>query len=764
MEELHFWRKDMGTNWERLVSGEELDLAAIPRAKEGVEEKFDASLVAQKEAEGWTIKKTYKNGSALMVHPKKVGDSFEDEVWMIFYKMGFSVMNADRHFKLSYSEEYPNLTKQLDVIAIDDETCLFIECKETERFERGKSWLPEIGEMESKYGGLIREISKEYPGRKFKYIFATKNYVLGSQDRDRLANAKIAYFDDETVSYYKALVEHLGPAARYQLLGNLFAHTTIKGMDEKIPAIEGKMGGYTYYTFLIEPERLLKISYILHRTNANHDLMPTYQRLIKKDRLKKIRQFVDNGGYFPNSLIISIDARNGGLRFDRASQNTSSVSRIGTLYLPKEYQSAYVIDGQHRLYGYSESRFATSNTIPVVAFVNMDKDEQVRMFMDINENQKAVSKSLRNTLIIDLNWDSPELAKRKEAVILHICQKLGEDKDSPLYGRVVTGENTVTERRCITIEYLKNAIEKTSFFNKYKKNTVSEQGVLDRTDSKETADVIYPFIKKCLDTIEQYCHEEWEKGSAGYLTINNMMVAVIRVIGDIVDLIIKKDGLPSVIYDTDDLWHRCEDWIVSLADTINNLPLEKRDEIKTAKGGNAKEVAWRTLQVEFSHKNPEFTNEDLEKYITEYCVDYNPEASDYVSKIKNTIIERIKDTFVQVPNWQVELIPEELAMRVNRDIAGAKVKNQRIGVERDIDFWEMISLDDVCKIACYRTNWTTYLKDILVNPNEQKNRMETLDWLKSISSSESRIGNGKQITRTEFEKIDNIYKWLIKNE
>ena len=754
----------MGTNWERLVSGEELDLAAIPRAKEGVEEKFDASLVAQKEAEGWTIKKTYKNGSALMVHPKKVGDSFEDEVWMIFYKMGFSVMNADRHFKLSYSEEYPNLTKQLDVIAIDDETCLFIECKETEKFERGKSWLTEIGEMGNQYGGLIKEISKKYPGRKFKYIFATKNYILGSQDRDRLANAKIAYFDDETVSYYKALVEHLGPAARYQLLGNLFAHTTIKGMDEKIPAIEGKMGGYTYYTFLIEPERLLKISYILHRTNANHDLMPTYQRLIKKDRLKKIRQFVDNGGYFPNSLIISIDARNGGLRFDRSSQNTSSVSRIGTLYLPKEYQSAYVIDGQHRLYGYSESRFATSNTIPVVAFVNMDKDEQVRMFMDINENQKAVSKSLRNTLIIDLNWDSPELAKRKEAVILHICQKLGEDKDSPLYGRVVTGENTVTERRCITIEYLKNAIEKTSFFNKYKKNTVSEQGVLDRTDSKETADVVYPFIKKCLDTIEQYCHEEWEKGSAGYLTINNMMVAVIRVIGDIVDLIIKKDGLPSVIYDTDDLWHRCEDWIVSLADTINNLPLEKRDEIKTAKGGNAKEVAWRTLQVEFSHKNPEFTNEDLEKYITEYCVDYNPEASEYVSKIKNTIIERIKDTFVQVPNWQVELIPEELALRVNKDIAGAKVKNQRNGVERDIDFWEMISLDDVCKIACYRTNWTTYLKDILVNPNEQKNRMETLDWLKSISSSESRIGNGKQITRSEFETIDNIYKWLIKNE
>lgn len=35
--------------------------------------------------------------------------------------------------------------------------------------------------------------------------------------------------------------------------------------------------------------------------------MPTYQRIIKKQRLKEIRKFIDNKGFFPNSLIISID-------------------------------------------------------------------------------------------------------------------------------------------------------------------------------------------------------------------------------------------------------------------------------------------------------------------------------------------------------------------------------------------------------------------------------------------------------------------------
>ena len=36
-------------------------------------------------------------------------------------------------------------------------------------------------------------------------------------------------------------------------------------------------------------------------------MMPTYQRIIKKQRLKEIRKFIDNKGFFPNSLIISID-------------------------------------------------------------------------------------------------------------------------------------------------------------------------------------------------------------------------------------------------------------------------------------------------------------------------------------------------------------------------------------------------------------------------------------------------------------------------
>ncbi len=239
-----------------------------------------------------------------MEKDKPVGDSFEDEVWTIFYKMGFKFMNMDRDFRLQYSE---GLTKQIDVVAIDEDVCLLIECKETASEDRSYNWKTDLEAICGFREKLFAEIRSKFPNRRCKYIFATKNYVIGDQDLKRMQEFQIANFDYDTVQYYGQLVNHLGEAAKYQLLGNIFAKQTISQMDDRVAAIEGKMGGLTYYSFVIEPARLLKIAYILHRNKANHRMMPTYQRIIKKERLRSIREFVNHGGYFPNSLIVSID-------------------------------------------------------------------------------------------------------------------------------------------------------------------------------------------------------------------------------------------------------------------------------------------------------------------------------------------------------------------------------------------------------------------------------------------------------------------------
>ena len=105
-----------------------------------------------------------------------------------------------------------------------------------------------------------------------------------------------------------------------------------------------------------------------------------------------------------------------------------------------------------------------TNSIPVVAFENLDQTEQVRLFMDINENQKSVSKKLRNVLNADMLWDSTKEAERRDALRLKIAQDLGEKNTSPLYGRIDIGEDQSTAIKCVTIECIRIAINVGNFY------------------------------------------------------------------------------------------------------------------------------------------------------------------------------------------------------------------------------------------------------------------------------------------------------------
>jgi DNA sulfur modification protein DndB len=78
-------------------------------------------------------------------------------------------------------------------------------------------------------------------------------------------------------------------------------------------------------------------------------MMPTYQRLIKKDRLRSIRNYVENeNGFFPNSIIVSVDYKDKPVCFEEFANGKSEIATSGLLYLPKQYRSIFIIDGQHR--------------------------------------------------------------------------------------------------------------------------------------------------------------------------------------------------------------------------------------------------------------------------------------------------------------------------------------------------------------------------------------------------------------------------------
>src|SRR5688572_15506859 len=94
--------------------------------------------------------------------------------------------------------------------------------------------------------------------------------------------------------------------------------------------------------------------------------------MISPRRLREIGSFIDKGGYFPTNLLVNFTTAP---KFNLISnkENTDQNLKFGWLTLPQTYRSAWIIDGQHRLYGYTgagEKHY--DDPLLVVAFEKMD--------------------------------------------------------------------------------------------------------------------------------------------------------------------------------------------------------------------------------------------------------------------------------------------------------------------------------------------------------------------------------------------------------
>ncbi|MBQ6632705.1 MAG: DGQHR domain-containing protein [Ruminococcus sp.] len=759
------------TNWENIVSGKELITAKNKRKNLYIEARERKVALEELEEEGWEYVKDYADPKFIKVRKEKpFFERFEDQIWLLFFQMGFKHLNRDANFKMNYDFNNPDFTQQIDVFAADDETILIVECKSSEELNEVQ-FKKDIEKFHGQMEGLRKCALKQYPGRKVKFIWATHNCIMSAKDIKRLQEWDIIFFSDSTIQYYSELVKHLGTCSRYQLLGNLLANTEIKNMQNKVLAIKGKMGGHEYYEFSIEPEKLLKIGYVLHRSEANKNMMPTYQRIIKRKRLKEVQSFINDGGYFPNSIIISIDSGGRKLQFDESpTKLDDSISKIGVLHLPKRYHSAYIIDGQHRLYGYSDSEYANSNSIPIVAFVDLERSEQLKLFMDINENQKSVSKTLRITLNSDMLWDSPNQNERRDAIRSKIAQMCGEEQSSPLLGRVVIGEDEKNNIKCITIQAIQLALQKCSFFSTFAKNNIiATNGSFDLGDNQATIDRFYPFLEGCFKAVKNECETEWASGEQGILTINRGIQGIIRIINDIVNLLIAQNKLFPLTQDIDEMINEVEYYLSPLLNHINKLTEEQRIELKSFYGGGAENKYLRYFQKVIHDSLTEFSPEGLEEYIENATKEYNATSKEYISaieeKLKDVIAEALQEYYGD--KWLIKGLPKTTYKEAEKAASDKNYELLSNDEESDIEPWDCISLSDCKDIVVYSHNWSEIFESIITRPEDQKlsTKEQKTEWISTISKEKNRLSKSTySVPKSSFELISSIYAWLVGTE
>ena len=485
--------------------------------------------------DGWEVVR--RNKRTLRVRkPKPVGQQLEDDVWTLLALAGFPEMSSGHNFTIPLSSGSVQVPpKQIDVVAVDDDTALVVECKASEAPKR-RSLQKELNETRALQQPIRDWINSQYDDRRrICFIYVTRNIRWSTPDRERAKNHQIAIIHDPQIKYYRKLVNIIGPATRHQLQADLFEGSPIQGLRATVPALRGTFGSKRFYQFAIEPERLLKLAYVSHRAKIDAEAVGTYQRLLKKKRLKDIAQHIDEtGGVFPTNIVVNFrQAR--GLRFDQSGPLGDDPTVFGTLHLPNTYKCAWVIDGQHRLYGFSLSQRASKGKVPVLAFEGLEPAEEVNLFVDINTKQVRVPRNLLVQLEPELlGPDDPEQDLRS----LHseLAVDISMSDESPLYGRVVSEWDTDTTNKPLTLTQLVVGIRGSQLVGSVRASILYPGHLYDR-DTQTTRDRARLTIEKYLSLFSEGAAEHWERDIrlGGFLCTNLGVSALLRLFRVILD-------------------------------------------------------------------------------------------------------------------------------------------------------------------------------------------------------------------------------------
>lgn len=735
------------------------------RSKKFNERKVRRSEFSNNPESGWYILNDTLKRDVKLAQDKPHDVQFEDDLWVLLSKMGFKYLSRDRHCRIQY-EGGSGAAQQVDVLAVDDECAIIIECKSAAGpGPKAANFKTEIEALGGKKAGLHREIRERFnkPNLKIAYVLATRNYTLRPADLERLRSFKIHYFSDADFEYYSELVEHLGSAARFQFQADLFQNQDIPEIENRVYAIEGAMGGLRYFSFSMEPERLLKLGYVLHRSKSIR-VLPTYQRLIKKQRLANIRKFINNGGYFPNSIVVNVETLGKSLRFEpNANAIEGARTKSGVLHLPARYRSLYVIDGQHRLYAYSDSGFGSNNAIPVVAFIDLDRNEQLRLFMEINENQKAVSKNLKHTLDADLKWDSSNLHDRADGIKKQLAQELGEDVSSPLFNRVLVGEDHRTDIKVITLEAILRGINQTRLIGKYTKDAVREHGFFDTGNSARTLDLLKLVLFGYFGYFQTNYEDEWFRlpKDGGLLTINDGITALIQLLGDIVEHMVGKQEIRPLQDSPSEIVERATIYADGLKSYFRELSDDERATLRKKYGSGAPTRLRRIFQQAVQKVRDDFKPAGLSEYWRDQSKQYNVDTYSRVADIEMQLRDDVKDALVKLHGnmWLKRGMPEKLYTYL---VTEAAKKNRNIEKDEDEKTpWDCLNLIHVRDILMHGAQWSSaFQKKYTIKGQEGARKEEKTGWLVKLNTIRNNADHEYSVSKADADYVAAIHDWL----
>ncbi|PPT08332.1 DndB-like protein [Geitlerinema sp. FC II] len=182
-------------------------------------------------------------------------------------------------------------------------------------------------------------------------------------------------------------------------------------------------GKYRFYSLTMPSDVLAKVCYV---TTREEDPQKGFQRVLDKKRAQEIAEYIDSGlGTIPNSIVLSA----------QPEANLRVIKNGKILAFDAKPKSFLVLDGQHRVFGFVLAK--SQLRVPVIIYNGLTRQEESRLFIDINTKQRPVP----NELLLDIK----KLADYEtdiEKQLGELFDLFDQSSDSPLLGLLSSSSKT----------------------------------------------------------------------------------------------------------------------------------------------------------------------------------------------------------------------------------------------------------------------------------------------------------------------------------
>lgn len=172
--------------------------------------------------EGWGKRRETKN-KIIIRKEKDISEALEDKTWLFFHDIGVQLLSSRNFSILIRHKKGVKKTKQIDVLAIDDDVVFIIECKSKQVLGKKKLnqdiavYVQTMNPIEN----AIRRLT-ERRDLKFIHAFVTENIEWYENDKIDAADNKILVWDEYDLLALSDLSQLAGEGAKYQVYNRVF--------------------------------------------------------------------------------------------------------------------------------------------------------------------------------------------------------------------------------------------------------------------------------------------------------------------------------------------------------------------------------------------------------------------------------------------------------------------------------------------------------------------------------------------------------------